>query len=225
MDNQSSKGFGAILLTIIITAAMVAGGMYLWQQYTSEETQQNNEIVSNELEELKNKVENLQNELEERESTDEVVVLDEESTPVETAVAEKTEEKVVDKNIYENEQYSYAVNYPDGWWYKETSGSQYAQLVGFNPDGSPASDYSVLVGVLGVDQQDFLDYLDASPNLKIVRERTEQYGGNSWAAFLFENPSNQYQTAFYTLTINGNTYVVQGEEDAAKVFLNGFLLK
>jgi len=159
---------------------------------------------------------------------------DEKTTPAtETAndvKIEKDDNKVSpnssDQNLtYSNNQYGYSVSFPAGWNYKETGGTYFSQAVGFNPSGTSNEDYKVIVAVLSVDRQVYLNSLDNNSNLKIDREFGD-YAVNGLPAskFVYKNLTTGDTFSIFTITASGKTYVITPDKAVESVFLNSFKL-
>jgi len=126
---------------------------------------------------------------------------------------------------YANSQYGYSVSYPTDWNYKETGGTYFSQAVGFNPSGASGEDYQVIVAVLSVDRQIYLNSFDSNSNLKITEEFGDiKVNGLPASKFVYKNLTTQDTFSIFTITANGKTYVITPNKAVESVFLNSFKL-
>ena len=157
-----------------------------------------------------------------------------EEIKLETQTPNKEENKQKNDNLtseneinkkYENGEYGYSVEYPGDWKYTETNGKYFAQAVGFNPKNVSGEDYKTLVGLLSVDRQTYLGYIDSNENLKIV----EEYGDtrvSGWDAskFVYQNLITAEKFSIYTITTNNKTYIISTTKDVEETFVNSFMI-
>lgn len=99
MNNQ--KGFVSILLSIIITAILVGGAIYFWQQQVT------TKLINDKTSQL------------EQQSQDQVKILQEKISDLEKAVALAESEDTDNWQTYTNSDFSYAISYLEGWLIKE----------------------------------------------------------------------------------------------------------
>ena len=136
------------------------------------------------------------------------------------------EEYNLSKNsIYKNDKYGYSTSYPEGWNYIETGGTYFSQAVGFNPPNSSDEDYRVIIAVLSVDRQEYLNSFDSNSNLKIDREFSNYLvNGLPASKFVYKNLSTGKTFSVFIITSNNKTYVITPNESFESVFLDSFEL-
>lgn len=131
-----------------------------------------------------------------------------------------------EKNTYTNSTYGYSTNYPAGWSYKETGGTYFSQAVGFNPANTSNEDYQVLIGVLSVDRQKYLDSLDSNSNIKIDKEFGDYLiNGLPASKFVYKNSTTEKEFSVFTITSGSKTYIITADESVESTFLTSFKLK
>ncbi|MFA6466839.1 MAG: hypothetical protein WCV71_03200 [Patescibacteria group bacterium] len=99
MNNQ--KGFIGILLSIIMTAILVGGATYFWQQQVV------SKLISDKTSQL------------EQQSQDQLKILQEKISDLEKAASLAESENTNNWQTYSNSEYGYSISYLEGWLVKE----------------------------------------------------------------------------------------------------------
>ncbi len=112
----------------------------------------------------------------------------------------------------------FSLNYPSGWYSNATSGPSFSELAGFNPDGVSHVDYKVLVGILSVDKQSYIDGL-ASSNL-VLQSRDDNFTVSSQKVvkLVYKNITSNRLTTYYVFDSAGKVTVVVGEDPEINPF-------
>ena len=131
-----------------------------------------------------------------------------------------------DSYTYTNREWKYQVNYPTGWDYKESFGTNYFQFAGFNPEENTSEDYQVLVGVLSTEEQMYIDSIDDGP-LTFIEEYKQVINGITWSTFIYEHESTQEKHHLYMKKggQSQTTYIILGKEGSVEGFVNSFSIQ